>query len=475
MKSRVALLSLLALWTVGCDPSDASPPPSEVSNPPDVKPPPGPTEGTVVVTKSRAAVGSCAFDVEYELSDKIATVGIVRWSTNLEEPTAARIEFGLPESDAHLVAPVDLDSKDYRTLLLGMKAAREYAFRIAVSNHDSECVSRDFSITTRELPNSIPLMTHAVFDADAVEPGFIVTSAGVGDLLGGDDDPVFILDMDGDVVWYWLETPPQTSRAHLDWAGERMWMMALNVLGGAGEVSSVAMDGGDPVTNIAGLDDTHHDFTVLPDGTIAAIAHIGGCSGILERSPDGSVKTVVESVASIYKPGRAVFLTTGGEECHPNSIHYHPEDDSYTISDRYVHAYVKISRSGELLWQLGGNDPLGPYFHAVWAVNHGHQLLDNGNFLLFSNGNAGENATVLEYTLDESQWKAERIWEYTGDLASPTLGDVQRLPNGNTLITYSNAGVIREVDDDGDLVQEFRTESLGYTTFRTSLYGPPPR
>ena len=479
MTSRAAFLSLFVVCSFGCGPAQVAPSDDddfgdETTGAPAV--PAEPTKGTVVLTQTRAAEGNCTFDVEYELSADIATVGIVRWSSSFEDPSEARIEFGLPEAESRWVAPVDLDKDDYRTLLLGMKAERSYDFRIVVSDGDNECVSRDFTITTRPLPNAIPQMAREVYAPDRVEPGFIVTSTGIGNLFGGSGgDPVFILDSDGDVVWYWLETPAQTSRAHMDWAGNRMWMLALNVTGGAGEVSYVSMDGSDLVENVPGFEDTHHDFTVLPDGTVTAIAHIGGCSGIIERSPDGTTKTIVESVSSIYKPGKAVYLTVGGAECHPNSIHYHPEDDSYTISDRYIHAYVKFSRSGEVLWQLGGYDPLGPYFHAVWAVNHGHHLLDNGNILIFSNGNAGEDAKMIEYELDESKREANRIWEYDGGETSPTLGDVQRLPGGNTLITYSNSGIIREIDDDGESVQEIRTASLGYATFRSSLYGPPPR
>lgn len=473
MTPRAVLLPLLAVWVTGCGPTEGSPE-DEDDTPADV--PPGATEETVVVNGSRAASGSCRFDVEYELSPRISTVGVVRWSTTFDEPTAAHLEFGLPDSEERWVAPVDVRGDEHRTLLLGMKAAHRYEFRIVVSDGDTECVSRDFPITTGELPNSIPRITREVYDGQQAQRGFIITSTGVGNLFGGPSgDPVFILDSDGDVVWYWLDTPPQTSRARMDWAGSRMWMLALNVTRGAGEVSYVSMDGGDHVENVRGLEETHHDFTVLPDGTVTAIAHIGDCSGIIERRPDGTVETIVETVASIYKPGRAVYVTVGGVECHPNSIHYHPEDDSYTISDRYVHAYVKISRSGELLWQLGGHDPLGPSFHAVWAVNHGHEVLDNGNFLLFSNGNAGETARVLEYELDESSWEAERVWEYDGNLTSPTLGDVQRLPGGHTLVTYSNAGVIQEIDRDGEIVQEIKTSSLGYTNFRSSLYGPPLR
>lgn len=441
-------------------------------------PPPPAPDGPVHIEDSLAASGDCHFDVDYEISNAIGTVGIVTWSTDLEKPKNASIDFGLVDGDIFLTAPVDLESPGYRTLLLGMKGAREYRFRIRVDDGHAECQSEDFSITTRPIPNAVPTIDQEIFDEDALEPGFIVTSAGIGNLAptGGDGDPVFVIDRDGDIVWYWLDTPPATSRARMSWDGMTMWMMALNVIGGGGRVSTVSMDGLDFTKNIPGLEDTHHDFTVLPDGSVTAIAHIGNCSGILERDAIGNVKVVVESVASLYKPGQAVFLgAASGTECHPNSILYHPADDSYTLSDRYAHAYVKLTRSGELLWQLGGHDPLGDSYHAVWAVNHGHHLLDNGHFLVFSNGNPGERALIIEYDLDEPHWQATRVWEYPDGGISATLGDVQRLTGGNTLITYSNTGTIVEVDAAGEVIRKITTDSLGYTMFRRTLYGPPPR
>jgi hypothetical protein len=52
---------------------------------------------------------------------------------------------------------------------------------------------------------------------------------------------------------------------------------------------------------------------------------------------------------------------------------------------------------------------------------------------------------------------------------------VQRLPNGNTLITYSNGGTIVELDPQDNIVARFTAGSLGYSQFRETLYGPPPK
>lgn len=459
----------LVLLTVACG-TEAATPPEDAEQRPSA---PGSSDKTQVEGEA-AARGDCTFDVSYELSPKISTVGVVTWATDFE-PESAHIEFGLAGEKRTFVAPVDLQEPKWRTLLLGMKPERTYAFRIVAQRADGECSSPEYELTTGAVPASVPRIETQAFGTTPSERGFVITSAGVsGAALGPDAPgvPVFIFDADGDIVWYWEDTPPETGRALLDWDGRAMWMIAVNVTGGTGRVSRVSMDGLDFERDVAGLEHGHHDLAALPDGAVAVIAYRGKCSGVVERAPDGETRWVVRDVSTLYEPGGSVF--GAAQECHPNSILYHPSDDSYTLSDRNANAFVKFTRDGKLLWQLGGKDPLGNHFQASWSVNHGHQLLDNGHFLLFSNG-TGASSKVLELALDESTWQATTVWEYQNALGSFALGDVQRLSRGNTLITYSNAGVIFEVGPEGESVKEFTSDSFGYAMHRKSLYGPPPK
>jgi hypothetical protein len=90
---------------------------------------------------------------------------------------------------------------------------------------------------------------------------------------------------------------------------------------------------------------------------------------------------------------------------------------------------------------------------------------------------AGGQSAALEYQLNETNWTATKTsWEYRAQgVNSPVLSDVQRLPNGNTLVTYSTVGEIHEVSSTGTLIQRLDTTSFGYAEFRKSLYGPPLR
>jgi len=419
--------------------------------------------GGTTSTTSSSGSGDCVFSIEDELSSAIATVGIVRFSASNISLEKAEIEFARALGGPTYVAPVDLGEPEHRTLLLGMKAETDYEYRVILN--DGECTSPTRTITTGPVSNRVPSVTKDRPRPEAVAPGFLVTSSGIGGRTSP-DAPAFILDSDGDVVW-WSAAPGSCSRAKQDWEGTHMYMMMLNVRYSttAGNVRRVSMDGLSVEDRLSGLTGGHHDFTVTPGGNIVAIVHQNECSGIIERSPAGEITSIVDDVHALYEP-------VG--DCHPNSIHYHPEDESFTISDRNPDLFVKISRAGELQWQFGGANPLASvHYQGTWSVNHGHQILPNGHFLFFNNGGSARQSPVLEYELTEPE--ATLVWSYTADYASGTLGDAQRLPNGNTLITYSNQGVIREVDRESQLVQQFNLPSVGYVEHRASLYGPPPR
>ena len=251
-------------------------------------------------------------------------------------------------------------------------------------------------------------------------------------------------------------------------------MQELNVDNAGGEMRKVAMDGTGNMV-VTGLDKGHHDFTPLPDGGIALClwntTGMDAHNSVVERSASGQMTTIVADVNTLYN----------STSFHPNAIHYYYSDNSYTISDRNVNLFVKITRSGQLVWQLGGSNPKGQAFTisgGTWMVNHGHHLLANGNFLFFSNGpfNGNPPSQALEYSLNTTSWTATRVWSYQASgVNSAVLSDAQRLPNGNTLVTYSVPGTIHEVSPTGQLVMSLDTASLGYAEYRDSLYGPPLR
>ena len=428
----------------------------------------------------------CAFSVlTNAVSPMMPTVGIVEWSTTLPNLASATVVYSLNGADPGVLnaggtAPVDLTKASHRTLLLGLKPSSDYTFHIeATDTNGIVCQSPDYTLpTTGTLPEA-PGISRIASNPAAQAKGFIVTSSG---LTYG--NYAIIIDADGTVVWY-APTPNTCSRARMDYEGANMWMVGVNEDNSTGEMRFVSLDGLTTMTNISGLASAHHDFAVLP-GKIAALvwatADTSAESNLVEMSSDGSGSptTVFEIGPNLY-----VGATSAGQPSttsyHCNSILYHPADDSFTIGDRFPNLYVKVSHAGVLQWQFGGscaNAPAGAS-HCVpesWQVNHGHHLLDDGTMLVFNNNIHGQASEVLAFQLNTvGTMSATALGDFTsGTLNSNVLGDVQRLPNGNTLITYSTASEILEVDASGATVQTI-SGSYGYADWRATLYGPPPR
>jgi hypothetical protein len=113
-------------------------------------------------------------------------------------------------------------------------------------------------------------------------------------------------------------------------------------------------------------------------------------------------------------------------------------------------------------------------FDISWEVQHGHDFVDDRLVIFNNNGNGG-NADILEYQYDIGSSSATLVNTYSGGRSSAAFGDVQRLSNGNTLVTYSTSGAIHEVDASNNLLREINVgEAIGYAQHRRTLYGPPP-
>ena len=158
--------------------------------------------------------------------------------------------------------------------------------------------------------------------------------------------------------------------------------------------------------------------------------------------------------------------------CHSNAINWWPDQELYTVSVLYWDSIVAFTRTGQLAWVMGG-EPGQAYFPGItWNRQHNHHLLPD-SLLLFSNQGNDAGSAALEFSTTSGS--VEPVFSYSPEVSSNTFGDAKRLPNGNTLVTFSNAGLIHEVDSSGQAVQTISFSSpIGYTLRRKTLYGPPP-
>ncbi len=149
--------------------------------------------------------------------------------------------------------------------------------------------------------------------------------------------------------------------------------------------------------------------------------------------------------------------------CHINSLFETPDGD-ILVSIRHFDEVALIDKStGNFKWRLGGskskrnefsfaNDSIDGF--TGFSHQHTATMLSNGNILLFDNGNLKPNqfCRAVEYSLNTVSKIATKVWEYypKPNLVIPSEGSAYRLPNGNTLIGFSQK-YICEVRPDNNM------------------------
>lgn len=146
------------------------------------------------------------------------------------------------------------------------------------------------------------------------------------------------------------------------------------------------------------------------------------------------------------------------------------------VFDGALAGVSKLFREGNILVSMRNIntiaifDPGTSSIEWLWGPSnltfqHHPTLLANGNLLIFNNGL--KQSRVLELHA-----LARRVvWEYTDStFFSELRGSVQRLPNGNTLITESDTGHIFEVSPSGERVWEFANPDIDQQGNRAAVW-----
>ena len=171
---------------------------------------------------------------------------------------------------------------------------------------------------------------------------------------------------------------------------------------------------------------------------------------------------------------------------HGNAIE-EDTDGNLMISSRHLDEITKIDRStAQVMWRWGGKHNQFTFIGDTLPFSHQHAIrrLANGHVTLYDNGNfhAPQFSRALEYNLDETAKTAEVVWQYRGnpDIYGLAMGYVQRLDNGNTLISWG-AGKpdLSEVAPDGTRLMDitFPNQIFTYRAYRflpASLLAAPP-
>lgn len=238
-----------------------------------------------------------------------------------------------------------------------------------------------------------------------------------------------------------------------------------------------------------GLVTDPHDLQVLPNGHAllmiydfqpADLSSVGGLTNttvidlvIQELDQDKNVVFEWNSRDHIAFTDTYIPLNTAQVDyVHGNALQL-DTDGNLMLSSRHLSEITKIDRStGAIIWRMGGKNNqftfigdqelpgVGPF-----SFQHDIRRLDNGNITLYDNGNQFMTAGIrgsrgVEYALDETAKTATLVREFrlTPDVRSDYMGNLQRLPNGNSLIGWGGGTLSAPLARPSEAITEFTPE-----------------
>ena len=415
--------------------------------------------------------GPRATDVQFTVSENIATVVTVDW--NVTEEVEAYVEFGHDEA-FDLQTP--LQSGDSQSVsLLGLLPESAAQFRIVIPLDDGDVVSDTYEVTTGPLSNAFPTLE-----------GSGSTDAGgwmLVPMIGSTTGPV-ILNPDGNIVWAWSEESDlDVYRVRVSQDGQSVLYNAASVSGDPADdamIIRVALDGSSveeiPVSLLA------HDFVEFSDGSIGAMiveyddtGEIRG-DALVEIGTDGSQELVWSAWdcfdPEVNDPGESSGWTFA------NALDYDADEDAYYLGMRNFSGIIKIPRSDySCEWVFGGEANTFDFTSGSGTFLHQHQfeVLDDSILVFDNDGYGGAKSRAIEYTVDFDAQTADETWSYvpTDTLYSFVLGDVGRLAGGDTIITWSVAGQIDRIGANGNVKWSINTgvgAAFGFNNIVDSPY-----
>ncbi len=142
---------------------------------------------------------------------------------------------------------------------------------------------------------------------------------------------------------------------------------------------------------------------------------------------------------------------------HINSIDPEPGGDIFISARNTWAGYQLAGLSGTIRWRLGGlrsSFKMGPGTRTAWQ--HDGRVLANGDITFFDDGDPGEpQSRAVTISLDLASHTAKLVSAFTHrnpPLLAASQGNMQTLPDSNTLVGYGGVPEISEFAPDGSLL-----------------------
>jgi hypothetical protein len=418
-------------------------------------------------------------ECEAQLASSQRTVASVSWKTR--KPGPSHVEYGVDGAFDRSTPVADDGEKEHSAMLLGLPPLADVAYRAVTESGGREWTCEG-TFQTGNLPSGLPDLEVTAWDETLADPD---TPYVFGTAIG-DPGALYVVER-ATGEWLWaLPTAADVSRVDVAFSpggNDLMWNeLDTNRRIDVGTVERVRWDG--ELVESTRTELAHHMFTVLPDGTITWVAldvrpWVDPADGrtydvvgdqLLEMSPDGEQRLVF-TVWDWIEPVRneawdTHFYTQGEDWTHANGLNYDPERGTYLLSLGNARMVLEVDReTGEPVRTFGGPDGYAfaegsyPFFK-----QHDPQWTEEGHLLVSLTDQDTNASGAVEYAVDDEARTLTTVWQHglRGSQNAFALGQAIRLGNGNTIVSWGGAGIVKEVTPDGDVAWQMNLSTGAY-------------
>jgi hypothetical protein len=440
-------------------------------------------------TGSNPLGGSIISDDTAALAENVSTV--IEVSFTLSESAEVSVSYTLSEGETLNSPSRALDAGNHMMRILGITGATEVSWAVVAVDSSGGTNNGDGGeIRTGNLPSSVPTFNISEHVPENTDEPWMVGAA----LSTDANDVQFIINRDGDVVWYHETTgdlvSPWAEPAVDGQGGVLVNSFQEDFCTDVGQVIRYNMSGQEVEATVT--PEGHHVFVQHEDGTIAYIARdirdhedypkpVCG-DKVVEIAPDGTSRelfTAWDHFEVVSNGGmQQDFYCDCLDWTHGNMLAWNASTSSYLLSFANTNTIIEFDReSGAALRQFG--DEPGSYEFsppiAAFARQHGGYYTDEGTLILTQTNQTIKETTAVEYLIDDDALLLTQDWVYgIGEgYYALALGEPHRLENQNTLVNFGSEGLMQEVTSVGTVVWEAGLDVgsfLGRTTLINDIY-----
>jgi hypothetical protein len=413
---------------------------------------------------------------------------VVTLSFDTDRQSVSYVEFSAAGGET-MTTPMDAPSTHHEVALLGLPPSTDVAYKIVIDEEGEETTCEG-TVTTGRLPPTFPPLEITIDQPDRyVEPYLLIA-------LIGDPKVLAVIDREGNVLWYlyanekapWVaenipgSNPSQTNDLSIVdsafWPSEKQLLFNLQLASRDGDVGSIFWTNWqkeDLRAAVAPL--SHHTFALHQDtGTVnyikldirdwfdpeekEKVSVVGDAFVDLDTEGNEQVLLSTWDQFDVEKNLHwdVQFYPEGHDWTHANANNFYPDRNAYLFSFANTNTFMEWSYDtgpGEVFtwsdWHVG--EETTPF-----TYQHDPRWTPDGEISLTTTADAVTRGAV--YSLDYQSKTYTEVWSH-GDpgkgypsLFAFALGENHLLPNGNRLINFGSAAVLREVTPEGEVVWE---------------------